>query len=426
MDEELSEKQKVTLWFVYLRWGAIALMISVIATSIYPGHLRISIIPNAIIIAIGILYNLIYPYFVRRWRPFAENIIFTYLRLTADLLIITFAVHFTGGVESPFKLLYLLEMAPLAFSGFEKLAYFGACQASIMYLFVTIPEALGRIHHYRLIAPPGTLYLDVNYGIAKALALLLSCWLLIYIASFLVDRLEEKEKQIEELSTAQIDFMNMVIHEVKSPLTSIIGYSELMHDQKLGAVAEPQKEPLAIIIRQSHRIQDLVSDLLDLARLESGRANIRKRPIDLAAVASRAIEELRPQLDARELVLVQEYDTATPKVNADEDKIHQVITNLLTNAIKFSDPKGKIILSLRPEGREACFSVRDEGLGIDPRDLPHIFEKFYRASKESAERKGTGLGLTVCRSIINAHGGSIWAVSAGLGQGAVFYFTLPL
>jgi signal transduction histidine kinase len=181
-----------------------------------------------------------------------------------------------------------------------------------------------------------------------------------------------------------------------------------------------------IVRRQSRRILDLVTDLLDLARLESGRANINKKPASLTEIAGRTVEEMRPQFDVKKLSLIQEFDPGTPPVNVDEDKIHHVFTNLLTNAIKFSNEGDKIFISVRPEGKEALVSVRDEGLGIDPRDVPHIFEKFYRASGESAQRKGTGLGLAVCKSIIQAHEGTIWAVSAGVGQGVVFYFTLPL
>jgi signal transduction histidine kinase len=424
--ERLTEKQIITLWFVYLRWGMILLMLTVVLTSIYPGRLRFPLVPNLIIIGIGALYNLIYPFLVKRSQRFSENIFYIYLRVTADLLVIVFAVHFTGGVESPFKLLFLLEFAAISIAGLENIAYLLAAQASVMYLAVCYLEAYGFIRHYRLVDLPSTLYSSVNYGVSKALALFLSSCMLIYVASYLADRLREKQKQIEELSTAQLDFMNMVIHEIKSPLTSIIGYSELMSEQKLGPVSDSQKEPLAIVRRQSHRILDLVTDLLDLARLESGRANINKKPASLAEVAGRTVEEMRPQLDVKKLSLIQEFDPGTPPVNIDEDKIHHVFTNLLTNAIKFSNEGNKIFLSIRPEEKEVLVSVRDEGLGIDPRDVPHIFEKFYRASGESAQRKGTGLGLAVCKSIIQAHEGTIWAVSAGVGQGVVFYFTLPL
>ncbi|MDD5383027.1 MAG: HAMP domain-containing sensor histidine kinase, partial [Candidatus Margulisbacteria bacterium] len=423
---ELSEKQKITLWFVYLRWGAILLLLAVIFTSIYPGRLQFPIYPNMILIGFVALYNLIYPFFVKRFRFFSENIVFTYLRVTVDLAVISLIIHFTGGAESQFKLIYLLEFTAIAITGFEQIAYFLAAQGSIFYLIVCYLEAYSYVPHYNLIKEPSALYLNVNYGVSKALALFLCSALLIYFDSYLADRLREKQRQIEELSNAQLDFMNMVIHEVKSPLTSIIGYSDLLNNQKLGPVSEAQKEPLAVIKRQSHRILELATDLLDLARLESGKTKITEKPTVISEVASLAVEEVQPLSAARKLTLVQEFDPATPPVNLDEDKIHQVFTNLLTNAIKFSNEGAKIFISIRPENKDVLVSVRDEGLGIDPRDLPHIFDKFYRASKESAERKGTGLGLVVSKSIIKAHGGSIWAVSAGSGQGAVFYFTLPL
>jgi signal transduction histidine kinase len=425
-DKTLSEEQKLILWFIHLRWGAILLILSVIITSIFPGRLRIPLIPNFIIIGIAILYNLLYPFIVRRFRPFSENITFTYLRVTADLLVVTFLIHFTGGVESPFKLLYLLELTAIAITGFERAAYLLAAQGAALFWLVCFLESNFFIRHYRLIDRPGTLYLNINYCFSLALALLLCSILIIYISSYLAERLREKQRQVEELSRAKLDFVNIVMHETKSPLTSIIGYTDLLDSQSLGPITEKQKEPLGVIKRQSQRILAMANDLLSLARIESGMAKIDKKPASLAELTGRVIEEFGPQLEERKISLIQEFDPKLPDVPLDEDKMIEVFTNLFSNAIKFSDNGGKIFLSISPRDKEVLVSIRDEGLGIEPADLLHIFEKFHRGSKESAERKGTGLGLTLVKSIIESHGGKIWAVSAGRGQGAVFYFTLPV
>jgi len=258
-----------------------------------------------------------------------------------------------------------------------------------------------------------------------AVALLSTGVLIINIISHLTKKMLESNKKIEALSKAQLDFMNMVMHEAKSPLTSIIGYTEMLNEQKLGPIAETQKEPLAVIKRQSQRILNMINDLLSIARLESG-IKLDKKTASISEIAARVIEEMKPLIDTRKMTLIQEFDPSSPPVNVDENKTIEVFTNLLSNAIKFSNEGGKIFFSISPQGKEVMVSIRNEGLGINPIDLPHIFEKFYRASKESVERKGTGLGLALCKSIVETHGGRIWAVSAGIGQGAVFYFTLPL
>jgi len=238
--------------------------------------------------------------------------------------------------------------------------------------------------------------------------------------------LREKQKQIEALSDAKMDFMNLVMHEARSPLTSVLGYTDLIAGQKFGPVTDRQIEPLSIIKRQSQRILNLINDLLTLARIESGKTKFEKKPANILDVAANALEEMAPMINEKKILLVQEFDFKTPPVSMDEDKITEVFINLLSNAVKFSNEDGKIFLTISPSGKEVTVSVRDEGLGIDPADLPHIFEKFYRAGKESSERKGTGLGLALCKSIVESHGGRLWAVSAGHGKGAVFYFTLPL
>jgi signal transduction histidine kinase len=363
---------------------------------------------------------------VRRFRWFSENPVFTYLRSSADILVVTLLIHFTGGVESPFKLLYLLELAAISVFGFELIAYCLAGQAAVLYLISCWLETYGFVRHYRLITMPGTLYLSPNYAGAKALALFFTLILMVYISSYLAERLREKQRQIEALSKSQLDFMNTVMHETKSPLTSVLGYLDLLMNQSMGAVNEKQKDTMVVIKRQAQRILALANDLLSLARLESGFTKIDKKAKNLAEVINQVLEELQPQLNERNIALIQELDPKTPPVLLDEDKITEVLINLLSSALKFSHNNGRIVISAAPIDREVMVAVLDEGIGIEPGDLQHIFEKFYRASKESAERKGTGLGLALSRTIIAAHGGRLWAVSAGRGQGAVFYFTLPL
>lgn len=426
MPEKLTEKQQIALWYVRLRWGAIIIMLMVIWTSLYPGRLQFPLIPCLVIIFLAAVYNLIFPSLIKRFSFFSESALFTYLRASLDILVISLMVHFTGGVESPFTFLYILELATLAFFNYEQIAYLLAAQSAVFYVIVVHLEAYSFIEHYRLISLPGTLYLSAPYGLSKALSLFLCSCFMVYIAAYLADKLREKQRQIEALSSAQADFVNMVMHETKSPLTSIIGYTDILASGGLGEVAEKFRDPLSVIKRQSNRILLMVNDLLSLARLESGRTKIAKKPAELAELANHVIEEIGPSLNAKNLKLVLEADPKTPPVGVDEDKILEVLTNLLSNAIKFSSDDGRIFLTIAPQGKEVQVAVRDEGIGIRPVDLPHIFEKFYRASKESAERKGTGLGLALTKLIVEAHGGRIWAVSAGPGQGAVFYFTLPL
>jgi len=426
VDLILSERQKMALWFVRLRWAAIALMLFVVLLSIFVGRLNMPLLPNLVVISIGFFYNLSYPYLIKRYPWFSENDIFTLFRSTADMLVITLMVHFTGGVESPLKLLYLLELSVMATVGLRYLANYLALECSLLYFLFCFSESILLIPHYQLTNTPASLYLNVNYAIIKAISLFFSSLVLIYIVSFLVERLQEKQKEIETLSNAKMDFVNIVMHETKSPLTSVMGYADVLINQTVGPLSEAQKEPLAIIKRQSLRILNMVNDLLSIARLESGRAKLEKKPHNIIDIARNSIEDLQPLIAKKNVSLVEGFAPDPPLINVDADKITEVFINLLSNAIKFSNEGGKIFITTALKEKELVISVRDEGLGIDPVDLPHIFDKFYRASKESAERKGTGLGLALSKIIVETHGGKMWASSAGLGRGAELFVTLPL
>ena len=421
------EKKDILVLYSRFRWIAIILISFVVLYLKYIAEFNVPITPCLIVIFIGILYNTLYSYIYPHFKFFSEQIVpFTYLSGTIDFIFLTLLIHLTGGVESPLILLYLLELVAISIFGFTILAYLLAVEGTLFYITNCLLEAYFIIPHYRMSDLSGTLFINFNYIFSITFALIFTCTLLIYMTSYLSDKLMEKEKKIEELSSAQVDFMNQVMHETKSPLTSILGYTDILLKGGFGEVSKQQEEPLHIIKRQSRRILNMTNDLLDLARIESGIAKIEKKKVPIAELIVRITEEMKPQLDEKNLDLVQEIPSQLLPISLDEEKILEVLMNLLSNATKFSKTNGKIFISAQTLGKEIQISVRDEGLGIEPEDLPHIFEKFHRGSKEAATVKGTGLGLALTKSIIEAHGGRIWAVSGGRDKGAVFHFTLPL
>ena len=422
----LTEGQKQLLWFIRIRYVGIVFMLLIILIMYIPGNIIIPVLPNLIILGVGILVTSIYLLLMRRSKVFSENIFFVFSRISCDLIIITLAIHFTGGIESPFKLVYVVEMAAISVVGFEKIALLLSTQAGGLYFLACYLEAIQRIKHFPIVASPETLYLNVPYVASKSISLWLCCLAVVYIVAFLAERLRDKQRQIEELSNSKLEFMNLVMHEAKSPLTSIMGYTDLLSNGMLGPIADKQREPLQIIKRQSKRILDMANDLLHIARLESGRVRIEKKPINLPEVIRRSVEEIAPTAKERNVTIITEFGPNLPVVQADEERLTNVLINLLSNAIKFSHADGKIYINVSSHKNDVLVDVRDEGIGIEEHDLPHIFDKFYRSSKESAERKGTGLGLALSKIIVESHGGKIWATSPGHGKGSAFHFTLPL
>ncbi len=214
-----------------------------------------------------------------------------------------------------------------------------------------------------------------------------------------------------------------VSHELKTPLASIQGFMEAMQD----GVIPPTPEMFQRVHREADRLQRLVHDLQELSRAEASQLMLDIRPHDASELATSAAEWLRPQFEDRDLALTVILPEAPLRVKADFDRARQVLLNLLGNALQYTPAGGQVTLRLSREGPMAHFAVSDTGVGLAAEDLERIFQRFYRVDKSRARASGgSGIGLTIARHIAEAHGGRLWAESAGPGKGSTFHFTLPL
>jgi len=231
---------------------------------------------------------------------------------------------------------------------------------------------------------------------------------------------EEKLRQIDKMKS---EFLSNVSHELRTPLQSIGGFAKLILEGKVPD-AETQEEFLQIIDRESQQLGILINSLLDMSRLESGRFQINKRLLPLRDTFIDSIKIFHSLARDKDVSLDEDIPEILPEVEVDAERLRQVIVNLMSNAIKFSDPGGSVTAKLETRNGELLFQVKDGGIGIDKKAMSHLFERFYRAEDKLA-RGGTGLGLFISKQIIEAHGGRIWAESK-LGEGSTFSFTLPL
>lgn len=229
-----------------------------------------------------------------------------------------------------------------------------------------------------------------------------------------------KFKKIDQMKS---EFVSTVSHEFRTPLTSIGMSVELLLDQKAGKVNEKQVELLNAIKEDYERLRDLVSDLLDLSKIESGKIQMDIVKCDLNTIVENAIKPFDKQLDEKRAELSVNIPERISKIKADFNKISWVLTNLIGNAIRYipDDDSGKIIISAKELSNKVLVSVSDNGKGIPEEMQERIFEKFVRADDQ--ETKGTGLGLAISKEILIAHGGDIW-VRSKPGEGSTFYFTL--
>jgi signal transduction histidine kinase/DNA-binding response OmpR family regulator len=244
-----------------------------------------------------------------------------------------------------------------------------------------------------------------------------------YIGRVLALRDVTTEREIADMKN---EFVSTVSHELRTPLTSIKGYVDLILDGSAGEVSDIQREFLGIVKENSDRLVELINEMLDISRIESGRVHLKVEPLDLAESVTGAVDTFRAVLSQTDRTVEVHLPERLPLVVADRDRVGQVLINLISNAIKYSPGGGQVSVTAKHAGEQVVVSVTDQGLGIGKDDQKRLFTKFYRVDTAmTREIGGTGLGLSICKTIIELLGGEIGCRSK-LGQGSTFWFSLPL
>jgi len=223
------------------------------------------------------------------------------------------------------------------------------------------------------------------------------------------------------------EVVSIVAHQLKTPLSVIKGYVEVLLEGDIGKINKKQKEYLSDTFENIHRMAKIVNYLLDVSRIEERRYELKLAKTSLEEITQQVIKNLSSWVKASNCKIIFKKSLPIPKVFIDSLKVQQVIENLISNALKYKNPgQGKIEISLKKVGRNVLFFCKDNGIGIPKEDLKKIFTKFYRSEKAvEADPSGTGLGLYINKAIIELNDGKIW-VKKNKGQGLTFYFTLPI
>ena len=240
----------------------------------------------------------------------------------------------------------------------------------------------------------------------------------------LAERFNRMAERLETTESMRRQLIGDVSHELRTPLTAIGGYMEGLTDGVLPATPETFEQ----VRMEASRLSRLVDDLQELSRVEAGSYRLDIHPVALSALVETTVKRLSHQFDEKQVRLNRSLPAALELVLADEDRITQVLTNLLANALAYTPTGGEVTVSAVKTGDKMQVSVMDSGVGIPAESLPHIFDRFYRVdkSRSRAAGGGSGIGLTIARAFVEAHSGRIWAESAGEGQGSTFVFSLPL
>jgi signal transduction histidine kinase len=466
--------------FVKMRWLAIAgvLIASLIATQVF--HVKFSLVPIYILCAVMALYNLFFLYQARHlnaeagsWLP--EALVVPLRRLltipkatsplvekaramgnihiVVDLATLTVLLHYTGGIENPFIFYFIFHVILAGILLHYRVAYLVATGAIFLVLLLVGLEYYNVIPHVHLegFAAPG-LYQQGSHILSILLALSTCLYASAYMVASISGELRKRQREVvalqqkglmqktEELEEASreltkleegrqhlLRFLGIASHDLKAPLSAVQSYLQLMLGGFSGELTEKQRQMLE---RSSIRISEqleLISDLLDISRIEGGQIVKEMEEVALSRIVNDSVENVRAMAEEKQIKLATKVSPSLPKLRASGARLKQAITNLLTNAIKFTPENGEVLLRISEQDGDLNTEVMDTGTGISTEDVPKIFDDFYRGGDR--EKTGAGLGLAIVRRVVEAHGGKIWVESPNpedkKGRGSKFTFTLP-
>ena len=240
-----------------------------------------------------------------------------------------------------------------------------------------------------------------------------------------LDKIKKQAAELEEANKLQADFTAMIAHDLRSPLTTVLSTADLMADGLFGEVNDDQKKWLIKTQVTCRTMMDVVSDFLDISKVEAGKLDLIKQKIDLYKLIQGSLESHLPVAKVKNVSLTSSVASDLPEIDADARRLEQVLSNLISNAIKFTHSGGEVEVGARRLNGDVKFWVKDNGEGIPPDEIGQLFEKYRQVtSGKISENKGTGLGLVICKMITEAHGGKI-SVQSDLGKGAMFAVEIP-
>jgi PAS domain S-box-containing protein len=239
-------------------------------------------------------------------------------------------------------------------------------------------------------------------------------------------RMEQQNARLKKLDRMKSNFLNTTSHELRTPITAIKGYIEVLLMRTLGPITEEQKQSLEVALRNVTHLDHLIQDILDISRLESGTMKFIPEKANVKKILEEATDTIQSSADVKHIHIATEVEPLVPDLVVDQERIKQVLTNLLNNAIKFSPEQSPITIRVKKESDDVLFEVQDFGRGIPKNKQKKIFDIFYQVDS-GLDRKfgGVGLGLAISRGIVLSHGGTIW-VESETNQGSTFRFTLPI
>jgi len=440
----VQEKLNRLKWSVAVRY----LMISVVAVITIIGYelgLNFDLIGVLIAATIAFVFNLtsnlVYRdiYYPKFWP---------YIGVFLDMIVITLIVHATGGVESIFLPLYLLQLVGTNVHFSKLAAPMNLIFGGGMFIAVVSLEFQGILPHNSLGIYTETLYLNKLYIFSVTLTMISLMGISSYRSGYVVRSLQTVEnellranrellklnvvyskvnRRLKEIDQMKTEFISVASHQMRTPLSAVKWVLRMLLDGDLGQLNNQQVEMLTKGYQTNERMILLINDLLNVSRIEEGRFQYRFVHMSIEEVVESVIQELYNLIKKRSIKFVYNVKKGEiPKLNFDPQKIRLVVQNLIDNAVKFTPPGGKVTVHLTSDGVDVNFSVSDSGVGIPTPQQHRIFSKFFRADNVvRMQTDGSGLGLFIVKNVIDNHHGRVWFESTE-GKGTTFTFSLPI
>lgn len=442
--------------YINLRWLVIPAIIGATLVASLVFHITFPTLPVYIICAIIAVYNSLLFLWTRDLQKQDPELVvgrveaYVYIQVILDLIALTALLHYTGGIENPFIFLYIIHTNAAAIFLPRRRVYELTTLAMLMVSALVFLEYFQVIPHINLLGFVLPFrYADLSRVLSVLAALIILAYGTVYVATSIVgelrrrqrevvilkDRLlEQRAKELEQISAEVVKlveerrhfvrFLSVVAHDLQSPLVATQSLLSYILDGYTGEITEGQKDLMHRGIRRIDDLLTLITDLLDIPRIEAGEVKREMREVSLNDVVKLATDGLDNLARQKGVTLNIELPERSPKIVASSRRLQQVITNLVSNAINYTRD-GSVLAKLTEDDNDVRFEVIDTGVGILPNELPKLFEDFFRGSNVGP--KGTGLGLSISKRIIEAHGGKIWAESPApeTGKGSKFAFILP-
>jgi signal transduction histidine kinase len=341
----------------------------------------------------------------------------------AYTVVISVTVHYTGGPLTPMPALYLLVVVAASFILGRRGATLIGAVSVLCYAMVLLVEYAGWVEM--------VLIWRLDFVPQERGLLLIVNWLVVFIAALitaqlagtLAERLRRTNAQLRESERLRESLTQMIVHDLRNPLVALMGWLDLLQSQRMQDADGVEQLLLKNARHGGEVLLGMVSELLDISKMEAGKLRMNPEVVDLCALLHETAGAMRALGEVEDLDLQVAPCDELAKVTCDRQLVSRVLVNLVSNAIKHTPAEGKVLLTVLPHGDAMEVRVRDTGIGIAPENQERIFEKFSQV-EQSGERRGTGLGLTFCKMAVEAHGGRIW-VESELGAGSTFAFTLP-